>query len=205
VGLIYQKSLPGMLAHNEEARAKIIDIARNIFTHFGFKKTTMEEIALASRKGKSSIYYYFNSKEDIFKAVVEKEAEELKAELLNKIQRIDDPIEQLKIYITVRMRKLNKLTNFYTALKSEYLSHLEFIEQIRKSYDLEEIKIISGIIQDGIERGKFSVDDPQLSAIAIVTAMKGLEVPMFISKEHGNFEIRLNNLLNFLFYGIVKR
>jgi len=194
-----------MLAHNEEARTKIIDIARNIFTHFGFKKTTMEEIALASRKGKSSIYYYFNSKEDIFKAVVEKEAEELKAELLNKIKSIDDPIEQLKVYITVRMRKLNKLTNFYTALKSEYLSHLEFIEQIRKSYDLEEIKIISGIIQDGIERGKFSVDDPQLSAIAIVTAMKGLEVPMFISREHGNFEVRLNNLLNFLFYGIIKR
>jgi AcrR family transcriptional regulator len=194
-----------MLAQNEEARAKIVDIARSIFTHFGFKKTTMEEIALASRKGKSSIYYYFNSKEDIFKAVVEKEADELRAELLKKIEPIDDPIERLKVYITVRMRKLSKLTNFYTALKSEYLSHLEFIESIRKTYDLDEIRIVSGIIQDGIERGLFAVDDPQLSAIAIVTAMKGLEVPLFISKEHGNFEVRLNNLINFLFYGIVKR
>jgi AcrR family transcriptional regulator len=194
-----------MLAQNEEARTKIIDIARNIFTHFGFKKTTMEEIAHASRKGKSSIYYYFNSKEDIFKAVVEKEAEELKAELLHKIQNIEDPIERLKVYITIRMRKLNKLTNFYTALKSDFLSHLEFIEQIRKRYDLDEIKIISGILQEGIESGKFAIDDPHLSAIAIVTAMKGLEVPLFISKEHGNFEARLNNLVNFLFYGIVKR
>lgn len=194
-----------MLAQHEEARTKIIDIARSIFTHFGFKKTTMEEIALASRKGKSSIYYYFNSKEDIFKAVVEKEAEELKLELHNKIQNIEDPMERLRVYITVRMRKLNKLTNFYTALKSEYLSHLEFIEAIRKSYDLDEIKIITEIIQDGIEREKFSVEDPHLSAIAIVTAMKGLEVPLFINKEHGNFEVRLNNLLNFLFYGIVKR
>jgi AcrR family transcriptional regulator len=194
-----------MIAHNEEAKAKIVEIARSIFTHFGFKKTTMEEIALASRKGKSSIYYYFNSKEDIFKAVVEKEADELRAELLKKIEAIDDPIERLKVYITVRMRKLSKLTNFYTALKSEYLSHLEFIETIRKSYDLDEVRIVSGIIEDGIERGLFAVDDPQLSAIAIVTAMKGLEVPLFINKEHGNFEARLNNLINFLFYGIVKR
>jgi AcrR family transcriptional regulator len=194
-----------MLAQNEEARTKIIEIARHIFSHFGFKKTTMEEIAHASRKGKSSIYYYFNSKEDIFKAVVEKEAEELKAELLSKIQNIEDPIERLKVYILVRMRKLHKLTNFYTALKSEYLSHLEFIEEIRKSYDLDEVKIISGIIREGIENNVFSVDDPHLSAIAIVTAMKGLEVPLFISKEHGNFETRLNNLVNFLFYGIVKR
>jgi AcrR family transcriptional regulator len=194
-----------MLVQHEEVRLKIIEIARNIFTHFGFKKTTMEEIALATRKGKSSIYYYFNSKEDIFKAVVEKEAEELKAELYKKIEGVDDPIERLKIYITVRMRKLNKLTNFYTAIKSDYLSHFEFIEQIRKSYDLDEVRVVAGIIQEGIEKGKFSVDDPHLSAVAIVTAMKGLEVPLFISKEHGNFEIRLSNLINFLFYGIVKR
>jgi len=194
-----------MITQNEEVRARIIDIARNIFTHFGFKKTTMEEIALATRKGKSSIYYYFSSKEDIFKAVLEKEAEELKAELTKKTAGIEDPIERLKVYITVRMRKLEKLTNFYSALKSDYLSHLEFIEQVRKSYDLEEIRIIAGIIQDGIESGKFTVDDPHLSAVAIVTAMKGLEVPLFINKEHGNFETRLSNLINFLFYGIVKR
>jgi AcrR family transcriptional regulator len=194
-----------MLVQHEEARTKIIDIARNIFTHFGFKKTTMEEIALATRKGKSSIYYYFNSKEDIFKAVVEKEAEELKEELYKKIADIEDPIERLKVYITVRMRKLNKLTNFYTALKSDYMSHLEFIEQIRKSYDQDEVRVVAGIIQEGIERGKFSVEDPHLSAVAIVTAMKGLEVPLFINKEQGNFEVRLDSLINFLFYGIVKR
>lgn len=184
---------------------KIVEIARNIFTHFGFKKTTMEEIAQATRKGKSSIYYYFSSKEDIFKAVVEKEAEELKEELYKRISEVDDPIDRLKVYITVRMRKLNKLTNFYAALKSDYLSNLEFIEKIRKSYDVDEVKVVAGILQVGIESGKFSIEDPQLSAVAIVTAMKGLEVPLFLNKEHGNFEVRLNNLINFLFYGIVKR
>ena len=201
----YNIDLKRMSAQRDEVRIKIIEIARNVFTHFGFKKTTMEEIALASRKGKSSIYYYFSSKEDIFKAVVEKEAEELKEELRLSILTIDDPIERLKVYISVRMRKLKKLTNFYTALKSDYLGHLEFIEEIRKTYDKDEVKVVAGIIQDGIERGKFSVEDPQLSAVAIVTAMKGLEIPLFINKEHGNFENRLNNLINFLFYGIVTR
>ena len=48
--------------------------------------------------------------------------------------------------------------------------------------------------RQGIERGKFSVEDPQLSAVAIVTAMKGLEIPLFINNEHGNFENRLNTV-----------
>ncbi|HOW40403.1 MAG TPA: TetR/AcrR family transcriptional regulator [Bacteroidales bacterium] len=194
-----------MIAQNDEIRTRIIDIARNIFTHFGFKKTTMEEIAQASRKGKSSIYYYFSSKEEIFKAVVEKEAEELKSELAKRTENIEDPIEKLNVYIKVRMRKLDKLKNFYAALKSDYLSHLEFIEEIRNKYDKEEIKIVADIIQQGINAGKFNVDDAELSAIAIVTAMKGLEVPLFLNKEHRNIETRLTSLINFLFYGIVKR
>jgi AcrR family transcriptional regulator len=194
-----------MIVQNDEARARIVETARQIFSHFGFRKTTMEEIAAASRKGKSSIYYYFGSKEDIFKAVVEKEAELLKAELFKKIETIEDPVEKLKVYITTRMRRLSKLTNFYSALKSDFLSQLEFIEKIRESYDLEEIRVISDIIQDGIDKGIFKADDPSMIAVSIVTAMKGLEVPLFISKEHRNFESRMNNLISFLFYGIVKR
>lgn len=194
-----------MVVQHEESRKRIIEISRRIFARFGFKKTTMEEIALATSKGKSSIYYYFKSKEEIFKAVVEKEAAELENELLLSISKVDDPIEKLKIYISVRMRKLNKLKNFYSALKSDFLSHLEFIEDIRKSYDNDEIRIVTEIIKEGIANEKFTIEDPDLAAVAIVTAMKGLEVPLFINKEQGNFETRLNNLLDFLFYGIVKR
>ena len=47
-----------MVVVKSEVRAEIIHVARKIFTRYGFKKTTMEEIAAASRKGKSSIYYY---------------------------------------------------------------------------------------------------------------------------------------------------
>ena len=194
-----------MLASRDEARSKIIEIARDIFTHFGFKKTTMEEIAAASRKGKSSIYYYFNSKEDVFKAVVEKEADELKAELAEKVLVIEDPMERLKEYISFRMKKLKQLSNFYAALKSEYLSHLDFIEKIRKTYDNEEIEIVKRILEDGIDKGKFLIEDPGLSALAIVTAMKGLEVPLLLTDKNVDVDGCIDHLINMLYYGMVKR
>jgi AcrR family transcriptional regulator len=121
-----------MVVKKDEIRTRIVDVAAKIFTRYGFKKTTMDEIAIASRKGKSSIYYYFSSKEEIFRAVVEKEAEELKIDLIKEISLIDDPIDQLKAYVLFRMHKMKTLINFYAALKSDYLSHLEFIEKIRK-------------------------------------------------------------------------
>jgi len=194
-----------MLVHKDEAKARIIEIARGIFSHFGFKKTTMEEIAFATRKGKSSIYYYFNSKEDIFKAVVEKEADELREHLQNSMSMVLDPIEKLKVYIIVRMNQLKERTNFYSALKSDYLSHLEFIEKIRKNYDQEEVRIVENILREGVENNEFNVDDPHLSSIAIVTAMKGLEIPLLLDDEKKNMNHRIEKMLDFLFYGIVRR
>jgi AcrR family transcriptional regulator len=194
-----------MAVKKDEIRTKIVIVAGKIFSRYGFKKTTMDEIAIAAKKGKSSIYYYFPSKEDIFRAVVEQEAEELKRDLQKEISRIEDPIEQLKAYILFRMYKLKTLTNFYAALKGEYLSHLDFIEKIRKKYDQNEVKIVTEILQRGIKQQKFVIEEPKLSAVAIVTAMKGLEIPLFINKDHGNIEDRLDNLIKILFYGLVKR
>ena len=194
-----------MVVQKDEIRSRIISVAAKIFTRFGYKKTTMEEIAMATRKGKSSIYYYFGSKEDIFRAVVEKEAEELKLELSEAVAEVEDPVDQLKTYLLFRMHKLKTLTNFYAALKSDYLTHLEFIENIRKQYDRDEINLVKNILRTGMERNEFVIDDPELAAVAIVTAMKGLEIPLFIRKEHGNIEDRLDNLIKFLFYGLVRR
>ena len=59
-----------MVVVKEEVRTHIVGVARRIFTRHGFRKATMEEIASSSRMGKSSIYYYFKSKEEIFRALV---------------------------------------------------------------------------------------------------------------------------------------
>ena len=124
-----------MVVQKDAVRLEIINVASKIFTRFGYKKTTMEEIAMACNKGKSSIYYYFKSKEDIFRAVVETEVEVLKKDLTQELASVDDPIEQLKKYILFRMHKLKTLTNFYAALNYDYLIHLDFIQNILKKFD----------------------------------------------------------------------
>ena len=62
-------------------REQIIKAARKLIKQYGFKKASMSDIALMVHKSKSSIYYYFKSKEEIFFAIAEKEALDLKSEL----------------------------------------------------------------------------------------------------------------------------
>ncbi|MEI6062346.1 MAG: TetR/AcrR family transcriptional regulator [Bacteroidota bacterium] len=189
----------------DEVKETIVNVARNIFSRFGFKKTTMDEIAIASRKGKSSIYYYFASKEEIFQAVVEKEASILKQELVKANNAADSPAQKLKMHVLARMHTMEKLANFYSAIKDEYLSHLDFIEKIRKKYDEEEIQMMETILVEGVENGIFDIDDTSLAALAIVTALKGMEIPLFWGVEEKDLESRLDHLIHILFHGVMKR
>ena len=52
---------------------EILSTAKNLFAQHGLKKTTMEDIANAMGKGKSTLYYYFPGKIEIFEAVVDEE------------------------------------------------------------------------------------------------------------------------------------
>jgi len=189
----------------DEVKEAIVNVARHIFSRFGFKKTTMDEIAIASRKGKSSIYYYFASKEEIFQAVVEKEAEILKQELIKVFNETDSPEQKLKMHVLIRMRTMEKLANFYSAIKDDYLGHLDFIEKIRKKYDQEEIQMMESILVEGVKNGIFEIEDTALAAIAIVTAMKGMEIPLFWGVEEKDLESRLDHLIHILFHGVMKR
>lgn len=195
-----------MVVVKKEVRAYIVGVARKIFTRYGFRKTTMEEIALATGKGKSSIYYYFKSKEEIFLAVVEKEAEELKEKLEQTIHMDDSPIDKLRSYIFFRLHHLRTVENFYAALNDEYLSRMDFILGIRRKFDQEERLVVKGILEEGMGDGTFQLVSSDIGATAISTMMKGLELPLLLSEEHKTDRASLlDDLMRVLFYGILKR
>jgi AcrR family transcriptional regulator len=195
-----------MVVVKAEVRMQIVGVARRIFTRYGFRKTTMEEIASATQMGKSSIYYYFRSKEEIFKAVVELETSMLKDRLRRVIRKNDSPPERLKAYLLFRLHHVRTLENFYAALNEETLSHMGFILEIRRNFEIEEQQLVSQILEDGMERGIFQLTSSQIGAIAISTMMKGLELPLFLSEAHkSDREELLEDLMRVLFYGILKR
>jgi AcrR family transcriptional regulator len=193
------------MVNKEEFRNKIIASAGQIFSHFGFKKTTMEEIAKALKMGKSSIYYYFKSKEDIFEAVVLQEANILRNELTTAIKCVESPLEKMKNYVFVRMKSFEKLSNYYNAIFDKNLDHFDFIETIRKKYDREELAILRLLLYHGTRMKVFNVVNSEYTAMAIQTTLKGLEVPLFWKRKEEHIEYRLNAILDVLFYGIVKK
>jgi len=189
----------------EENRERIITAAGIVFGRYGFKDARMEKIAAEAGMGKSSLYYYFLSKEELFEAVVEREAEHLKEAIIKATKDISDPYKRMKTYVMARMRAFNESINLYTAVKTNYLDHLPFIDKVRTKYDKEEMKMVESILKDGVRNNRFKLVNTELATIAIVTAIKGLEYNIVIRNGSDNMEKKVEQLLMFLFYGIVKR
>jgi AcrR family transcriptional regulator len=189
------------------AKLKIVNIAADIFSVFGFKKATMDDIARAAGVGKSSIYYYFKSKEEIFEAVVRNEAQQLSLELEKRVINVNDsPKDKIRNYVFIRMKYLKEMVNFYEALKNDYLGNLAFTERIRRKYDKEEKQTIKDILEEGVIQGVFKLKNPKLAATVLVTFLKGLEKSMIIEQKWDmkELEIHLDDILHILFYGMVK-
>jgi AcrR family transcriptional regulator len=193
------------MINKEEFRKKVIITAGEIFSHYGFKKTTMEEIATALKMGKSSIYYYFSGKEEIFEAVVLFEANVLRNELTTAIKSVESPVEKLRNYVFVRMKSFEKLSNYYNAIFDKNLDHFEFIENVRSRYDREELAILRLLLYHGARKKVFNVKNSEYTALAVQTTLKGFEVPLFWKKKEVNIEERLNATLDVLFNGILLR
>jgi len=193
------------MVDKDEYRTKIILTASTIFSRYGFRKTTMEEISKALKKGKSSIYYYFGSKEDIFEAVVLYEANQLRKKLTTAIKEVDSPPDKLRNYIFVRMTAFEKLSNYYNAVFDKNLDHYKFIERIRSRYDREELAILRLLVYIGHRRGVFEIEESEYTAMAIQTMLRGMEVPLFWHKREIDINSRLDAILHLIFYGINKR
>jgi AcrR family transcriptional regulator len=186
---------------------KIVSVASHVFSKLGFKKATMEDIAHAAGMGKSSIYYYFKSKEEIFEAVVKEEAHALSLELEKRvINANDNPKDKIRNYVFIRMKYLKEMVNFYEALKNDFLGNLAFTERIRKKYDKEEQQTIKNILEEGVNQGIFKVTNTKFAAMALVTFLKGLETTMIIEQEidMNDLEKNLDDILHILFYGMIK-
>ncbi len=188
-----------------EKKKIITQVAQTIFSKYGLIKTTVDEIAKAARMGKASLYHYFQSKEDIFKEVVEQENKYLKEKIRDVINNEDTPQKKMKIYILKKMEYLKELVNINSALKDEYLEHYAFIEKIREKNSKEELFTIREILQEGEDNGIFDINDIELTAFAIASALKGMEYPWSTGISFPEIESNIDKLMEILFNGILKR
>ena len=188
----------------DEIRDKLIGLARDIFTKYGFHKTNINDIAVAGGRGKSTLYYYFTSKEDIFKAVIESELVDLRDNIIDEVNLAKDPQSKIKAYVLTRINFLTRYKNLYAALREHSLSRFSYGEGIRQKFDLMEEQLLTKILNDGVRGGYFKIKEPEFAATGFIGALRGVQFHLLSPIRKKGFDKTLDSLLEILLYGLVK-
>lgn len=182
----------------------IVNVASKLFGRYGFYKTSMDEIAKIARKAKGSLYYHFESKEELFKEVVSKEFEIVKTEL-DKITHLEDVTapDLIKLYLNSRMELLSKSYNYHETLKADLNEHFEFLDEIRSDFASWEKERLRFIINKGISEG--SIDSTLNFDVAIevfILILKSAEIQFFVQNKYEAFAPHFDELLGIIIKGL---
>jgi AcrR family transcriptional regulator len=160
-----------------KTRVKLVDVARQLFAKMGVENTTMNDIAIASKKGRRTLYTYFKSKDEIYSAVVESELDML-SDIMKKVaEKNTSPDEKLLELIYTRLDAVKEVVYRNGTLRANFFRDIWRVEKVRKKFDAREIILFKTVMAEGKEKGVFRIDDIEMAANIIHYSIKGIEVP----------------------------
>ena len=163
---------------DDHIREEILEEAQKLFRQFGLKKTTMEDIAKAMGKGKSTLYYYFCSKEDIFDAVILKEMGEVFNSVAQAVEKAVSAEEKLKAFTITKIKSVQKKANLYKIVRGEMQENMRCMKHLHAEYDIQETKLVREILKFGVENGEFTrliIKELDILPSVMVSSLRGLE------------------------------
>jgi AcrR family transcriptional regulator len=174
------------LSKDDIVRAEILKAAERVFQKWGSNKTTMEDIAREAGKGKSTLYYYYQSKEEIFDTVVIVEFEKILQRAKELAQETETAKERLIKYIVESINEMKSRTSAYTIIHEEIRRNQNFIKKLRDTFQAREEKYIQEILEFGLKNKEFTFihkSEVTIAAKAITGMMHALELYLLLEND----------------------
>lgn len=192
------------MVKEEIFKEDIIREAQKLFQTYGLKKTTMEDIAKALGKGKSTLYYYYQSKEQIFEEVLQKELQEVFNQTQIAVETADSAEEKLKVFAVTRIKVLSNMLNLYRLVCGDFVEHASCAKGLSNEYSEKETNLIRSILEFGVKTGEFNqaiAQDMDLLPSVVVSSIRGIERDFFNDQLSG-FEHRIGAISNLMVNGL---
>jgi AcrR family transcriptional regulator len=190
----------------EIIRLEIVAAASKLFQQYGLQKTTMEDIAKAAGKGKSTLYYYFASKDEVFEAVVTKEINEVQTAVLQVVEEAESAKEKLKIFLSANFTELREKAILFNLVCGELQGNIsQIMMKLRSRFDFIEVEFFKSLLLKGINSGEFNaikIEDVDLLAHTFVSAFRGIEVDLFIDNKLSGLDERIDMASGILIRGL---
>lgn len=158
-----------------ETREAALDAAEVLFRRYGYRKTTVEDIAAEAGMSRATIYLHFRGKEEIALAWVARIAAERRAALEAIACSAANPVARLRRMLVERVLLSFDRASDYSESIDDLLAALRrsLLEQREESHAAE-AEVFAGVIRQGQRAGALARGDPAAAARLLVLVTNAL-------------------------------
>lgn len=158
---------------DQEKRVKVFNAAKELFGQFGFRKTTVDEIADQAGLSKRTLYQVFRSKEQILAELVMYEALTFRRYLLGQIKHLDDPVEKFRAFCNLSAHYFDENPFLCRVLADDSGMFSPFLDDELRLVEDGIREIIGRLLVEGMEKGKFRALDISATIQCVMVIFRG--------------------------------
>lgn len=170
---------PSREAKKAAQRQRILDAARDVFFRDGFMEANLDEVAQGAGVAKGTLYRYFESKADLYVAILSDNGQVFQQRLEESTATpgsVADRVRELgRFYFRHWTRNRDYFRIFWALENQEVIGELpqEVVDEVTALWE-SCLRILADLIREGMERGEFAPCDPWEVANILWTVANGL-------------------------------
>jgi AcrR family transcriptional regulator len=173
----------GQTIKEELIQEQILQAAGQLFHKYGLHKVTMDDVAKAIGKGRSSLYYYYKSKEEILAAVMGHELDSMLDEVARAVDQASSVEEKIYAFCVTKLKGAHRWKTLYSTLETDMdadtLSAFKTAKQdFRDRFRERQRVLVRQILLDGIAQGELREQNEQeldMQASVLLTSIAGFK------------------------------
>lgn len=185
--------------------AELLEAARKVFAEKGFHEATVDEIADVAGVAKGTVYLYYQSKQAIYWAALERGIAALHDEVEAELAGEKTVENKVKAFIAIKICYFEKNRDFFKIYLSEFGSVFTHPAQLHKRFGdlyLQQARMLEAVLREGIKRKAIRNIYPEAAALAISDLTRGIITQRLLGWSKANVESDIRFVFDLVWRGI---
>jgi AcrR family transcriptional regulator len=188
-----------------DKRDAILHAAWGLIRHYGYNKTTIDDIAREAKVGKGTVYLYFKSKKEIMLALTDLTNERITRQLERIASESKPPEERIRACVLYRLMTLFDLVNRYPHSEDVIASILPEIVERLDRYVRRHGELLGQIVREGCSAGILAAEDPEAAGQLLANLFEFMTPPYYRFNSRKSLERFAGKVVDLMLTGLKKK
>ena len=188
-----------------ERKNQIYQAALICFSRKGYFQTTMDDIVEESGLSKGALYWYFDSKKELFISLLQDILDPI-GEEWNAIAADETrtATQKMQLLVAVFRNQFNEMVDIFgLVIEAWAQTHFdEDVQEVTRQFYKPYLALMSSIIREGVTSGEFQVENVEATTAIILTLYDGLTLAFGAGLLNQNHEVLLDAAETMVFRGL---